>query len=131
MGVDPARYQAIQLGDLWTNSFDFCSRQTSLTTSQAYRGSDGLIRMVVSEEDPGYANWLDPSGASEIFAFVRWQGLQDGYVFPPSNVPSLVVVDLDDLEEALPADELVLSPSERIEQLAARRESCLSDPRGF
>lgn len=131
VGVDPARYQGFQLADYWTNSFRFCSRQTSLTTAQAYQGTDGLIRMIITDEDPGYANWVDPSGAERFYSFIRWQGLEDGYVFPPSHVPSAVIVDVEDLETVLPADELVLSASERVEQLAARRQACLSKPRGF
>ena len=83
----PARYQAIQVGDLWFSGLDFCHRQTSLTLSQARQSSDGLYRLVLNARDPGVANWLDPAGASTAFVYVRWQGLQPGCTFVPSSFP--------------------------------------------
>ena len=123
-GPDDARYQAVQLADLWTNSFDFCSRQTSLTTSQAHLGSDGLYHLVISEEDPGVPNWLDPSGAETVLIFFRWQGLANGYVFPPEHQTTMQIVDIGDLSTVLPADEPRVSAEERANQLAERRFAC-------
>ena len=124
----PARYQSIQIGDLWFNGLDFCYRQTSLTRSQAQRSNDGCYRFIISSRDPGFANWLDPAGASTAFAFLRWQGLPTDYKF--CKKPSTKVVDFDELSDRLP-DEPTVSPEERVEQLAARQASSLGSPRGF
>jgi len=130
----PARYQSIQIGDLWFSGLDFTHRQTSLTTTQARRHRDGChdrdrsYKLVISIEDPGVANWLDPAGASTVFAFLRWQGLPEGYEF--SRNPTVDLVDVDRLREALP-DEPCFSPEERVEQLAARQARSLISPRGF
>ena len=124
----PAKYQSIQIGDLWFNSLDYCHRQTSLTMAQAQPSSDGCYRFVISTRDPGVANWLDPAGASTAFAFLRWQGLPTCYEFPKN--PSVELVDFDELCDRLP-EELTFSPEERVAQLAARQASSLGSPRGF
>lgn len=127
----PARYQSMQIGDLWFNALDYGHRQTSLTMAQARASSDGRYRLVISAKDPGVANWLDTGGASTVFAFLRWQGLDPGYEIPPSDFPKTVVVDFDAIRAEFPADEPQLTPDDRAEQLAARRASALRSPRGF
>ncbi len=123
-----ARYQSVQVGDLWFNGLDFARRQTSLTLAQARESSDGCYRMVISRRDPGVANWLDPAGASTIVAFLRWQGLP-GRALPPE--PLVQRVDLDQVRAAFPEDEPCFSPDERVKQLAARRARVLQSARGF
>ena len=54
-----APYQAIQVGSRWYASTDYEHHQTSLTRAQAHVDADGLLRHVVSERDPGLANWLE------------------------------------------------------------------------
>ena len=124
----PARYQSIQIGDLWFNALDFCHRQTSLTTSQAQQSHDGFYRFIISARDPGFANWLDPAGASTVFAFLRWQGLPADYRF--CRKPSTKVVDFDQLCDYLP-DEPMICPDGRVEQLASRQASSLRSARGY
>lgn len=124
----PARYQSCQIGDFWFNGLDYCHRQTSLTTTQARRSCDGDYKFVISVQDPGVANWLDPAGASSSFAFLRWQGLPKHYCFPKN--PTVEVVDFKKLRKCLP-DEPYFCPEHRVEQLAARQASSLTSPRGF
>lgn len=131
MAESPAKYQSIQVGDLWFNSLDFCHRQTSLTVSQARHSGDGRIRLVISRQDPGVENWLDLAGASTAVAFIRWQGLPDGYEFAPSEFPFAVIVNVDEVRDFLPPDEPHFGPGDRVEQLAARQKSCTTTPRGF
>jgi hypothetical protein len=121
----------MQIGDLWFNALDYCQRQTSLTIAQTRPSSDGRYRLVISAEDPGVTNWLDPGGASTVFAFLRWQGLAADYAFPPSERPTAKIVDFDAIRAEFPADEPHLSIEDRAEQLAARRASALRSPRGF
>ncbi|MEO0323765.1 MAG: hypothetical protein AAF447_12465 [Myxococcota bacterium] len=128
-----ARYQSLQLGDLWFSSLDYTRRQTSLTAVQARPSDgDGKLRMVVSRRDPGVANWLDPAGASTVFAFLRWQGLPEG----PAGAskperPCVQVVPFDTLRDHLPPDEPEFGPEARVAQLAARQAAALRSPRGF
>ncbi|WP_424968475.1 hypothetical protein [Dinoroseobacter sp. S375] len=127
-----ARYQGIQLGDLWFNALDFRRRQTSLTTKQAYQSEDGKYRFVISAEDPGFENWLDPAGASIAFVFMRWQGIPHGPGENPKapNAPGSQVLTFDQLAEELKC-EPVFSPEQRRAQLAARHVSAMKVPRGF
>lgn len=124
----PARYQSIQIGDLWFNGLDYCHRQTSLTTAQARHNCNGGYTFVISVQDPGVANWLDPAGASTSFAFLRWQGLPEDYRF--LKKPCVNEIDFKDLREYLP-DEPYFSPEERVEQLAARQVASLTSSRGY
>ena len=123
-----ARYQSIQIGDLWFNALDFCHRQTSLTAAQAYKSQDGKYRFVVSAQDPGVPNWLDPSGTQNVFVFMRWQGLPKRHKF--TEAPTAQMVKIKDLREHL-ANEPYFSPKQRTDQLAARKASLLTVPRGF
>ena len=124
----PAKYQSIQIGDLWFNALDYCHRQTSLNMSQATANQDDYARFVISTRDPGVANWLDPAGASTAFAFVRWQGLPEGYQF--SSNPTVELVEFKDLRNNLP-NEPFYSPEQRKEQLAARQRASLTSARGY
>ncbi len=127
-----ARYQGIQVGDLWFNALDFRRRQTSLTTKQAYQSEDGKYRFVISIEDPGYENWLDPAGASTAFVFMRWQGIPTGSDGKPNKPrdPETKPVAFHRLSEELKC-EPKFSPEQRKEQRVARHVSALGIPRGF
>jgi len=60
-----ARYWSMQLYSLgWYEAIDVTRRQTSLNDRQAHVDDDGKVRFVVSERDPGTANWLDCAGHS-------------------------------------------------------------------
>ncbi len=124
-----AHYQSIQVGDLWFNALDFCRRQISLNMAQAQPDSEGKYRFVISVEDPGVANWLDPAGASTSFVFMRWQSVPSDYDVTLAP-PSAKIVDFDDLRNCLP-NEPRFSPRQRKEQLAARQAASLNSPRGF
>jgi hypothetical protein len=124
-----APYQSIQVGDLWFNALDFCRRQISLNMAQAQPDSEGKYRFVISVEDPGVANWLDPAGASTSFVFLRWQSVPADYdvtLVPPS----VEIVDFEKLHDCLP-DERCFTPAQRKKQLAARQAASLNSPRGF
>ncbi|MFI7589800.1 hypothetical protein ACIB24_22245 [Spongisporangium articulatum] len=93
-------YQGIQIGSDWYVSTDYESHQTSLTKAQAVTDPDGLMRFVVSERDPGIANWLETTGHRTGPMMLRWQrltrdlGREDG--------PQVQVLKLDDVRSALP-----------------------------
>jgi hypothetical protein len=124
-----APYQSIQVGDLWFNALDFCRRQISLNMAQAQPDNKGKYRFVISVEDPGVANWLDPAGASTSFVFMRWQSVPADYDVTKAP-PSVEIVDFDTLLHCLP-NEPRFSPRQRKKQLAARHAASLNSPRGF
>lgn len=124
-----APYQSIQIGDLWFNALDFNRRQTSLTMAQAQPDNNGDYKFVISVEDPGVANWLDPAGATTSFAFLRWQSVPDGIDLTNAQ-PKVKIVEFDKLHDELP-NEAHFSPEQRKDQLAARHVAALNSPRGF
>ena len=60
---------------MWYISLDYVNHQTSLTADQARIDPDGRMRFVISERDPGVANWLERTGHGRGYVQLRWQRL--------------------------------------------------------
>ena len=98
-GRETAPYQGIQLGSMWYVSLDYRNHQTSLTADQARTDDDGLLRFVVSERDPGVANWLELTGHSRGYLQLRWQRLTRD--LGPTDGPRVEVVPFGELPRRL------------------------------
>ena len=113
-----APYQAIQIGSKWYVSTDYEHHQTSLTRSQSVVDADGLIRYVISEQNPGVANWLETTGHPAGVMMLRWQrvardlGAADG--------PAIEKVAFADVASRLPFDQTV-SPAAYAGRIADRQ----------
>jgi len=115
-----APYQGIQLGSLWYVSLDYINHQTSLTADQARIDPDGRIRFVISERDPGLANWLEQTGHSRGYVQIRWQRLSRD--LGTDDGPRVEVVPFAGLAQALPYHERAsVTPAEFAERIAARQ----------
>ena len=115
-----APYQGIQLGSMWYISLDYVSHQTSLTADQARIDPDGLMRFVISERDPGVANWLERTGHDRGYVQLRWQRLTRD--LGPEDGPVAEVVPFDELPRRLPFyDSARISPQEWRARIAARQ----------
>jgi len=119
-GRDVAPYQGIQLGSLWYVSLDYINHQTSLTADQARADPDGMLRFVISERDPGVANWLELTGRRRGYVQIRWQQLRRDLT--PDDGPEVTVVPFDEVKGLLPyyADAR-LSPEQWKSRIAARQ----------
>jgi hypothetical protein len=120
--ADPgtAPYQGIQLGSMWYISLDYINHQTSLTADQARIDPDGRMRFVISERDPGVANWLERTGHQRGYVQIRWQRLTRE--LKPDDGPAVEVVPADDLPQRLPYYERAqLSSQEYAERITARQ----------
>ncbi|MEJ3744386.1 hypothetical protein WEI85_13960 [Actinomycetes bacterium KLBMP 9797] len=95
-----APYQGIQLGSMWYVSLDYVHHQTSLTAHQAVTDPDGMIRYVISERDPGVANWLERTGHRRGYVQLRWQRLSRPLT--AADGPRVDLVPVDDLPKQLP-----------------------------
>ncbi len=119
-GKDTAPYQGIQLGSMWYISLDYINHQTSLTAGQARIDPDGRMRFVISERDPGVANWLECTGHHRGYVQIRWQRLARD--LGPADGPTAEVVRLDDLAGLLPHyQQARITPKEYAERIAARQ----------
>jgi hypothetical protein len=108
------RYWGFQLmNDFWeTLAFDV--HQSSLNGHQGRLDSDGVFRAVISQTDPGVANWLDPVGNS--------RGLICARVLGPKSPPtvSLRKVKLTELTRHLHPHTGHVTPAQRSDSLRAR-----------
>lgn len=116
--LSDAAYQAIQIGNYWFATPNPVMHQSSLNMSQTYVSKDGHIRYVISNEDPGIANWLEAGRNKDGYILMRWQGIQSALV--AANQPVAKLVALKDLYKHMPQDDLGFTPKLRKKQLSAR-----------
>jgi hypothetical protein len=113
-------YQAIQIGSDWYTSTDYETHQTSLTKAQAVTDPDGKMRFVISEGNPGIANWLECLGHRTGAIMLRWQRLERD--LGPEDGPVVEHVKLADVPEKLP-HLTPITTEEYAERIAARQRS--------
>lgn len=113
--IDPgdARYVGVPITNLYGTTNANLARGASLNDQQSERTPDGRFTCVLSLEDPGVANWLDPDGFERGFLFVRWAGLDPEK--PPERAPAIAtrLIDLADLRDHLPPGARRIDASER------------------
>jgi MYXO-CTERM domain-containing protein len=110
----------IQLGNIWVESIDYQTHQTSLNWFQSTPDEDGIIRYVLAHDDPGVPNWLDISGHPDGGIFMRWQSPADGQ---HPDKPIVKQVAFDDIRANLPERHPTVSPAERAMVLEDRYEA--------
>jgi hypothetical protein len=124
-GRGTAPYQGIQLGSLWYISLDYINHQTSLTADQARTDPDGMMRFVITERDPGVANWLECTGHGRGYVQIRWQRLSRDLL--PADGPRVEVVAVTDVPNVLPYYEQArVTPGEYADRIAARQAAVAS-----
>ncbi|WP_310528372.1 hypothetical protein [Nocardioides sp.] len=111
-----APYQAIQVGSKWYVSTDYEHHQTSLTRAQSHVDQDGILRYVISERDPGIANWLETTGHAAGVMMLRWQRTDQ----PPGG-PRVSVVPFSSLATLGSLDFQRVTPSDRAARIEARQ----------
>ena len=125
LGLGGAAYAVVPVSDQWGGLGDILNHQVHLGTGCAAPNPDGSFTFVLAMSDPGVANWIDANGLHEGVMFIRWIGLPARS--ESQSVPTLKtdIVDLADLESALPEGVPRLSRAQRAEQLARRRSDYL------
>jgi hypothetical protein len=107
-------YWNFQIDDPYFNACEYVYRFASRNEWDSHIDSDGALRLVVSLEDPGAPNWLDPGGFTEGTIYGRW------YDCDIEPTPTVRRVPLARLRENLPADHPVVTPEQRAELLKRR-----------
>ncbi|GAA3193205.1 DUF1214 domain-containing protein [Rhodococcus baikonurensis] len=95
-----APYLGFQLGSLWYISLDYANHQTSLNNGQAQVDPDGMVRMVVSEKNPGVINWIETVGHPRGILQFRWQRVSRELT--PEDGPTVEIVPVEDIAKHLP-----------------------------
>lgn len=98
--VTDAPYLGFQLGSLWYISLDYINHQTSLNGTQAQADPDGKIRIVVSDHNPGVANWVEALGHRKGYLQFRWQRVSRELT--AADGPTLELVDIGAVPDKLP-----------------------------
>ena len=97
------------------------AKNGSLNNSQAKVNQDGTYTFILSVNDPGIFNWLDPSGLSEGILTLRWSGFPNEIVGENLFAKSQLMIIDDALNEI--TDDHKISNEDRLNQLQAREES--------
>lgn len=108
------RYWNFQLNDPYFNAIEYVYRLSHTNGHFAKVSSDGKFRAVISLEDPGVPNWLDPAGYRQGTVYGRW------YDCDSHPLPTLKRVKFAEIRDHLPADTPVVTPAERVEELRQR-----------
>ena len=120
-GDTGAPYMGIQLGNRWFVSMDYENHTSTLNMNQlGCREDESRCYALISLEDPGVANWLDPAGHDAGLIFMRWQGLDS----PPTEAdqPRTLVLNSEELASFI-EDLPKVTPQARWEAIQVRRKS--------
>ncbi|MBW2424674.1 MAG: hypothetical protein JRG86_10520 [Deltaproteobacteria bacterium] len=117
-----ARYFIAPITNLWGTSNEIVHRTSCLNSHQSAANPDGTLSYVVSLEDPGVHNWLDPCDMRDGFLTLRWAEFPGGTPSAQVRVESRVVPH-GRLREELPRTTRWVTPEERRAQLAERARS--------
>ena len=105
---------------MWYVSLDYVNHQTSLTADQARIDPDGQLRFVISERDPGVANWLELTGHRRGYVQIRWQRLTRDLT--PDDGPQVAVIPFAEVAGRLPYyQQARVLPEEWRARIAARQ----------
>ncbi len=115
-----ARYWGFQLGSIWGQTTDYSYHQSSLNNEQAKVDADGKIRAVLSLQDPGVPNWLDPAGQSIGCAMLRI------YKSESYAIPEVTKVKIAELRQHLPNETPTVTLEQRQRDLLVRQRAALA-----
>ncbi len=98
---------------------EISDRCGSLNKSQSLPNADGSYSFVVSVEDPGQHNWVDPSGMDEGILTLRWAAFADGQPSPALSARCQLIA-VSNLAGQLPPGTPMVTPAERADQQQLR-----------
>ena len=121
INLDGAKYFIAPITNIWGTTNNIVTKNGSLNNSQAKVNQDETYTFILSVNDPGVFNWLDPSGLSEGILTLRWSGFPNDIVGENLFAKSQVMLISDALNEI--TDDHRISSEERLNQLHEREES--------
>lgn len=85
----------LQINNYWMESLDYRYHNICINKHQAHYDENGGVTLILSEKDPGHANWLQTAGVRQGTLCLRWVGAKE-----PCH-PTTQVINLSNLAEAL------------------------------
>lgn len=110
-----ADYWAVEFGNYWWETMDYRYRFSSTNCHHALLEDNGELIIVISHQDLGAKNWLDPCGHEEGYVTYRWIG-SDDY---PKPLPEQLTIE--QLGNQYPELLNQVSHDDRKEQMRERR----------
>jgi hypothetical protein len=98
---------------------DYTYHVSSLNRKNAWVGADGVFRAVLSHEDPGIQNWLDPVDNDRGQILIRLNQAATEHLPRTKLVPSAEV------RQHLPSNTPEFTPAQRRAQIALRTDHVL------
>lgn len=109
-------YSSLILTNELYETTDWYNHHSSLNDSQSKLDTDGLLRVVVSKQDPLISNWLDTAGHPIGMVQGRWTGCSE------QPVPNVNVVKFSELQSLLPVSTPRLTVEQRKAIITERRQ---------
>lgn len=109
------RYRSVILTNEIYQTTDWYNNQSSLNGAQAAVDADGMLRVVISEQDPGVPNWVDTAGYARGLVQGRWTHCDS------HPVPIVKKVSVAEVREHLPPETPVITPEQRETIIRERR----------
>jgi hypothetical protein len=106
-------WSVTNMGPFFT-SMDFLYRPVSYTPSRTRVDGDGVVRLILCHEDPGYHNWLDTQG------FERGNVTYRNLMSDDQTLLRTRVVERRELPDVLPPDSARVTREERARQMRER-----------
>ena len=66
-----AAYFVVPIANMWGTTLEIVDRTSSLNKAQSRANPDGTYTYVISREDPGVHNWIDPCDMDEGMLTLR------------------------------------------------------------
>jgi hypothetical protein len=114
-----AAYFVVPTGNIWGTTLDIVNHTSSLNKAQSVANAGGTYTYVLSRQDPGVHNWIDPCGMGEGILTLRMAEFPGGRPNDDLSARSRVV-PFSSLRDELPAETKWVTAAERAAQLAAR-----------
>ena len=109
------RYYSIMTTNETYDTIDWYNNQSCLNDSQAQVDPDGVLRFVLSVDDPGVPNWLDVAGHYRGLVQGRWMECDT------PTLPSARIVPLSEVRQHLHPATGTVTPEERDAIVRKRR----------
>ena len=119
---DKCLYRSLILTNEIYETTDWYNNHSSLNGAQAHPDADGVLRIVVSAQDPGVPNWLDTAGHPRGLIQGRWTDCDS------QPMPSARKVAFSAVRAALPPGTPTISKEQRERVLRDRRAAYQQRP---
>lgn len=116
----PSGYSDFQLSNAWMNDLPYVTAQGSLNDTNTFHSSDGYTYYIISSQNPGVANWIDNSGATDGNVFMRFQDVTGTVA---DNAVTAQVVPIGSISQYIPADTPTVTPAQYAASLKQRQLS--------